>query len=50
MLEIEDGGAFGKSFRATYGMCIDETWQDFIGSVREKQREMPFADILWSLV
>ncbi len=50
MLAIADGGDFDKSFRATYGMSIDETWQDFIDQIREKQREMQYADILWSLV
>ena len=44
MLAIEDGGNFDKSFRATYGLGIDETWQDFVDQLREKQREMPFAD------
>jgi hypothetical protein len=44
MLAIADGGDFDKAFRATYGMSIDETWQDFIDQLREKQREMQFAD------
>lgn len=43
MLAIEDGGDFDKSFRAIYGMGIDETWQDFVDQLRDKQREMPFA-------
>jgi hypothetical protein len=49
MLEIADGGDFDKSFRATYGMSIDETWQDFIDQLREKLREMQFAVNVWSL-
>ena len=50
MLSIEDGGDFDKSFRATYGMGIDETWQDFVDQLRDKQREMPFADISRSVI
>ena len=49
MLKIADGGDFDKSFRATYGMSIDETWQNFIDQLREKLREMQFAVNAWSL-
>jgi len=50
MLAIADGGDFDKSFRATYGMSIDDMWQDFIEQLKEKQREMQFAVASWSLI
>jgi hypothetical protein len=50
MLALEDGGNFAGSFRIVYGMGIGETWQDFVDQLREKQREMPFADAARSLI
>jgi hypothetical protein len=50
MLAIADGGDFDKSFRATYGMSIDDMWQDFIEQLKEQQREMQFAVTSWSLI
>ncbi len=43
MLSIEDGGDFGRSFKRLYGASIEETWQDFVTLLRDKQREMRFA-------
>jgi hypothetical protein len=50
MLAIADGGDFDKSFRATYGMSIDDMWQVFIEQLREKQREMRYAVTTRSLI
>lgn len=43
MLAIEDGGNFDKSFHSKYGTSIDETWQDFVTQLRNKQIEMHLA-------
>jgi hypothetical protein len=43
MLAIEDGGDFGRSFQRLYGVSIEETWQDFVTLLRDKQSDMRFA-------
>ena len=43
ILAIEDGGDFGKSFRSVYGMSIDDMWQDFTTSLRNKQHQIMFS-------
>ena len=50
LLAIEDGMDFDKSFRAVYGMSIDEVWKGFVIDLRNKQQEMYFAENVSPLV